>query len=79
MEPTAISVEPLADYCLRVVFKNGETRCFDVKPYFSLEWYQELVDIELFNTIHVAEYTLEWKNGQDLAPDCLYANSIPCT
>ena len=77
MEPTAINVTPLPDYQLRVTFDNGETRKFDVTPYLSYEWYGELRDIRLFNAVRVAGLSIEWPNGQDIAPDCLYDNSVP--
>jgi hypothetical protein len=33
------------------------------------------LDINKFNSIRIAENTIEWVTGQDLCPDCLYENS----
>ncbi|MDR2505597.1 MAG: DUF2442 domain-containing protein [Oscillospiraceae bacterium] len=77
MEPTAIHVKPIQNYQLCVTFDNNETRLFDVKPYLNYEWYGELSDVELFNTVHIAGLSVEWLNGQDIAPECLYDDSVP--
>lgn len=44
LRPTAIQVTPLKNYCLKIIFDNGEIKCFDVKPYIRGEWYGELYD-----------------------------------
>lgn len=35
LRPTAIDVFPEENYILRIVFDNGETKLFDVKPYIQ--------------------------------------------
>lgn len=74
--PKAVAVIPMDDYMLEVSFSNGEKRIFDVKPYLHGEWFSELFDKSVFNTVRVAGLSIAWAGGQDIAPDCLYANSI---
>ena len=37
MTPKAINVEAIENFELKVTFDNGETKIFDVKPYFEHE------------------------------------------
>ena len=79
LRPTVVSVFPLSDYQLKLVFNNGETRIFNVKPYIKGSWFGELKDTELFSTVTANGYSVEWKNGQDICPDDLYYCSTPLT
>lgn len=76
MRPKAISVTPLDNYKLKLVFDNGETKIYDVKPLIKGEWFGELLDKNVFNTVHIAGLSVEWINGQDICPDDLYYSSI---
>ncbi len=76
MYPKAVDVKPLADYMLEVTFNNGETRLFDVKPYIRGEWFSELSDETVFRQVKVEGLSVAWPDGQDIAPDCLYANAV---
>ena len=40
-------------------------------------WFGELIDKNIFNTVHIAGLSVEWVNGQDVCPDDLYYSSIP--
>ena len=72
-----VSVTPLADHVLLVVFNNDERRLFDVKPYITGSWFGKLSDEGFFKTVHIAGGTVEWADGQDIAPHELYELSIP--
>ena len=74
--PKAKDVKPLDDYCILVDFDNGEQRLFDVKPYIKGEWFSELADPEIFSAVRVEGLSVAWPDGQDIAPDCLYVNSV---
>lgn len=75
LRPTATAVTPLDNYFLRVVFDNGETKDFDVKPYIRGQWYSALADPAYFHRVRANGYTVEWADGQDICPDELYYNS----
>jgi hypothetical protein len=68
-------VEPQDNYQLLLTFENGETRQFDMKPYLDLGIFQELRDVELFNTVKTSFDTIEWENEADFDPEILYQKS----
>ena len=76
LRPSATAVKPLSDYCLEVVFDNGETGVFDVRPYIKGDWFGELLDEETFKGVRVNGVTVEWPGGQDICPDELYYRSV---
>ena len=72
LRPTAVDVFPEDNYVLRIVFDNGETKRFDVKPYIQGEWYGKLADIQYFRAVRTDGFTVVWPEGQDLCPDEIY-------
>jgi len=72
-----VAVTPLEDHVLLVVFNNDERRLFDVKPYITGFWYGMLEDEGFFKTVRIAGGTVEWADGQDIAPHELYELSVP--
>lgn len=72
LRPTAASVFPEDNYILRIVFDNGETKRFDVKPYIRGEWYGRLTDRQYFCSVKTDGFTVVWPEGQDLCPDEIY-------
>lgn len=75
LRPTAISVTVQKDYTLKVIFNNGETKIFDVKPYIKGPWYSRLKDFSYFSLAKADGFTVIWPEGQDICPDELYYNS----
>ncbi len=71
-----ISVIPLDDYRLLIEFDNTEKKIFDVKPYIIGSWYGKLSDSDFFKTVHISGKTVEWADGQDIAPHELYELSV---
>jgi hypothetical protein len=70
------SVLPINDYKLILTFENGEKRQFDMNPYLSNGVFQELKDVELFNSVRVSFDSIEWSNEVDLDPEILYQSSV---
>ena len=64
------------DYTLTLEFDNHEIRTFDVKPYIEGDWFGRLSDAAYFRTVHMANGTVEWADGQDIAPHELYELSV---
>lgn len=77
MTPKVKSVIPLDGYRLDVTFATGERKIFDVLPYISGEWFGQLKDVSVFRTVHPVGRTVEWADGQDIAPHELYELSRP--
>mgnify|MGYP000992190395 CR=1 FL=1 len=75
MVPRPKDVKPLDDYCLKVLFENGETRVYDMSALLEKPFYSKLKNKNIFNTVKVSDITLEWITGQDICPDDLYYNS----
>lgn len=69
------NVQPLQNYLLRLTFKNGEQRVFDMKPYLEIGIFKELKDEAVFKTAKVSFDTVEWENEADIDPETLYHES----
>ena len=68
-----IEVEPLNNYKILITFENSEKKIFDVSTLInSRPLWQELKNIELFNTVKVWEGTVRWIHCQDICPKWLY-------
>ena len=48
-----------------------------MRPYLDMPFFAKLKDKDVFNQVFVNEYTVEWKNGCDIAPHELYDDSVP--
>jgi hypothetical protein len=69
-------VTPLSNYMLRLRFKNGEEKIFDMKPYLETGIFKELKDENVFKTVRVNFDTVEWANEADIDPETLYHESV---
>ena len=76
LQPRVLKVTPLPDYKLFIEYETGEQKIFDVKPYIVGEWYGELNNEKVFKTVHPCGTTVEWEDGQDIAPHELYELSV---
>lgn len=76
IEPRVLSVKPIENYCLFVEFETGEKKIFDVKPYIIGSWFGKLRDLDTFRTVRPCGSTVEWADGQDIAPHELYELSV---
>jgi hypothetical protein len=78
MFPKIMNVEALDNYQLRLTYETGETKLFNVLPYISGKWYEELFNHHYFKTVHLISggNGIEWEHGQDIAPHELYDLSI---
>lgn len=78
LQPKLTNVTPMERYHLRLEYETGEIKLFDVAPYISGAWYEELWDAAYFKTVHLLPggIGIEWSNGQDIAPHELYECSV---
>lgn len=74
--PNPVEVKVLESYKIWLKFENGEERIFDMEKYIHQKFYQKLKDREYFEKVKVAGNTIEWENGEDVAPENLYYDSI---
>lgn len=70
--PRVRQVQPLPECCIKIQYDNGETKIFDVSPYIKGSWFGKLADPDIFATVHPVGSTVEWADGQDIAPHELY-------
>lgn len=75
LQPRLINVVPLEKYRLLLTFETNEEKIFNVAPYISGDWFGKLQDTNYFTTVRVSGSTVEWADGQDIAPHELYENS----
>ena len=76
IEPRPMEVKALENYLLYIKFKNGEEKIYDMKVNFKYKFYQNLKDINKFKNVYVSGINIEWKTGEDIAPENLYYDSI---
>ena len=67
-----IDVDYISDYKLLVTFSDGNRKIVNLEPYLKGEVLGELLDKEKFVQYGLTRVTIEWANGADLAPECLY-------
>ncbi len=77
MTLSAVKVKPLEGYKLLITFDNGEDRIYDVNALIRGDWFGQLKNMDIFNTVHIAGISVEWEGGRDVCPDDLYYNSVP--
>jgi len=71
-----ISVKTRKDYTLELLFENGETRIFDMKPFLNRKPFVKLLDSPLFFKASVQYGTVVWPGNIDIAPETLWARSV---
>jgi hypothetical protein len=78
LTPKIISVKALDGCKIKIKYENGEIKLFNVLPYISGKWYEELNDNNYFKTVHITSNGngIEWEHGQDIAPHELYDMGI---
>ncbi len=69
MDPRILSVEPLANYYLKVSLSTGDERYFDCKPYLDRGVFKRLKDVDKFQQVYVAFGTVCWPGDLDIAPE----------
>jgi len=75
--PKIISVTPLENFRLLLVFANGEKRIYDFNPNLAHPFFRALSNEELFKRVTAVDGELEWVTGQDFCPHTLYNDSKP--
>lgn len=74
--PKILNVKAIEEYKLLLEFENGEEKIFDMEKYLNNKFYHRLKDRRYFENVRSIGNTIEWKNGEDVAPENLYYDSI---
>jgi len=76
--PDIIEVKALEEYFIYLKFSNGEEKIYDMKDTIeTIEYFKNLKNRKYFENVKPRGDTIEWENGEDVAPENLYYNSIP--
>ena len=75
MNPRVKTVQPLADYRLKITFTNGELGVYDCRPLLGFGVFGELADETYFRQARAVGGTVVWPHEQDICPDTLYLDS----
>lgn len=68
-----VSVRNLGNYNLLILFSNHQERIVNCKKLLYFKIFEELKDINVFNSYKLDGITLTWLDGKlDIAPEYLY-------
>lgn len=71
--PTLISVEPLANYCLKLAYDDGASGHVDLSQIAGRGVFDAWTDLAFFNRVQIGEFgELSWGDEIELCPDALY-------
>lgn len=75
--PEPIEVKAIEKYKLYIKFKNCEKKILDMGQDINEKFYAKLKDYKYFKNVKISDtgITIEWPNGEDIAPENLYYNS----
>jgi len=77
LPPNPIAVSALQDFQIKIVFTDGKTKIFDIKPYLKGRAYYPLLENGIFNQVSILNGNVSWLNGKiDISPENLYFDSV---
>lgn len=59
-------------YKIALRFNDGLEKTVDLKNHLSGKVFEPLKEIENFKQFRVSDWSIEWNNGADIAPEYLY-------
>lgn len=62
----------LGDYTIAFTFNDGLCKVVNLEKKLSGNIFGALKDVSLFKQFKVNDWTIEWANGVDIAPESLY-------
>lgn len=75
--PRIIRAKALDDYKIELLYETGELKIYDMTELLdTCEFYKNLKDEKKFKKISIIGLTIQWQNGEDLAPELLYNDSV---
>lgn len=75
--PEPIKVKAIEKYKLYIKFENGEEKILDMEEELNEKFYYKLKNYEYFKNVKISRtgITIEWEDGEDVAPENLYYDS----
>lgn len=75
--PNIIRAMALNNYLIYLKYETNEEKIYNMEKLINEnKFYNRLKDKTYFKNIQVRGDSIEWKNGEDVAPENLYYNSI---
>ena len=78
LTPDIVEVKALEQYKIYLKFSNGEEKIYDMKETIEkIGYFNKLKNRKYFENVKTRGDTVEWENGEDVAPENLYYESRP--
>lgn len=75
--PRIIRAKALKDYKIELLYETGELKIYDMRELLNTcEFYKNLKNKKEFEKIKIVGLSIQWQNGEDIAPELLYNDSI---
>ena len=75
--PKLLDVKVLEDYKIELFYETGEVKIYDMTELLNTcKFYEKLKDKEKFRKISIVGLSIQWEDGEDIAPELLYNDSI---
>lgn len=75
--PKIIRAKALEDYKIELLYETGELKIYDMTELLNTcEFYKNLKNKKEFEKIKIVGLSIQWQNGEDIAPELLYNDSI---
>ena len=75
--PKIIRAKALEDYKIELLYETGELKIYDMTELLNTcEFYKNLKNKKEFEKIKIVGLSIQWQNGDDIAPELLYNDSI---
>jgi len=75
--PDIVEVKTLEQYQIYLKFSNGEEKIYDMKENIEkIKYFNKLKNRKYFKKVKSRGDTVEWENGEDVAPEILYYESV---
>ena len=74
-----VNAQYVGDYKIALTFSDGLQKVVDLEKKLRGNIFGTLKDINLFKQFKVNDWTIEWANGIDIAPESLYEMNLNST
>lgn len=75
--PDILGVKALDNYLIYLKFETNEEKIYDMKKLINEnKFYNKLKDKNYFKDVKIRGDSIEWEDGEDVAPENLYYDSI---
>lgn len=75
--PDIIGVKALDNYLIYIKYETNEEKIYNMESLINEnKFYEKLKSKEYFKNVKPRGDSIEWENGEDVAPENLYYNSV---